>query len=323
MGKQLPQPIWIGEPDARVSGEFHRALADQFRALQRIAIDAGDETFRLSKRPLALGATDFVGETLRDVPCLGEAMRRIARGYNLLHGGQFNHVDHCPRFLTYRISDKGFPFALDPDDDTAVATMESVLIMLHAMLSIAVGRDLRSVLRLVRTRRRRTAHETSALRFWSAPVRYGAPAYSLVYAADAASLPVRTGVPVTATAVYDWIIRAAETHEAAGSADDLVRRVQAAIVSGDHDQEQIARQLGLSVATLRRRLAQQRRSFRMLRAETLLRRARTMLSNGHSVEVVAEALGFADARSFRRAFKEWTGDTPSAFLATVARTGAT
>ena len=61
----------------------------------------------------------------------------------------------------------------------------------------------------------------------------------------------------------------------------------------------------------------------MLRAETLLRRARTMLSNGHSVEVVAEALGFADARSFRRAFKEWTGDTPSAFLATVARTGAT
>lgn len=319
MSKQLPHSIWIDDPGAQVSGEVHRALADQFRALQRIAIDAGDETFRLSKRPLALGATDFVGETLRDGPCLGEAMRRIARGYNLLHGGQFNHVDQCPRFLTYRISDKGFPFALDPGDDTAIATMENVLIMLHAMLSIAAGQDLRSMLRLVRTRRRRTVHETSTLRFWGAPVRYGAPAYSLVYAADAASLPVRKGVSVTATAVYDWIIRAAETHEAGGAADDLVRRVQAAIVSGDHDQEQIARKLGLSVATLRRRLAQQRQSFRTLRAETLLRRARTMLADGHSVEAVAEALGFADARSFRRAFKEWTGDTPSAFLATMAQ----
>ena len=71
--------------------------------------------------------------------------------------------------------------------------------------------------------------------------------------------------------------------------------------------------MGLSVATLRRRLSGEGFTFRALREEVLNETARRLLSGGKSVSDVAEALGFSDARAFNRAFKDWNGVTPKAF----------
>jgi AraC-like DNA-binding protein len=71
-----------------------------------------------------------------------------------------------------------------------------------------------------------------------------------------------------------------------------------------------ARELGVSVRTLRRRLAEDRQSFRALTQELQVERACAMLRNpDFTLQAVAYALGFADAAAFHRAFRRWTGLT--------------
>jgi AraC-like DNA-binding protein len=53
--------------------------------------------------------------------------------------------------------------------------------------------------------------------------------------------------------------------------------------------------------------------FRELRAEALNDQARALLDGRCALLDVAEALGFADGRSFARAFKSWNGITPSSY----------
>lgn len=98
--------------------------------------------------------------------------------------------------------------------------------------------------------------------------------------------------------------------------DDLLESVASRLRHGLHEaprQGEMAGHINLSERTLRRRLAQRDTSFRELRDTTRCARALDLLANtGMTISEVAQALGYADARSFRRAFKRWTGALPTA-----------
>jgi AraC-like DNA-binding protein len=75
-----------------------------------------------------------------------------------------------------------------------------------------------------------------------------------------------------------------------------------------------ARELGLSVRSLRRRLSEEGVCYRDLVQSTLEAAAIHLLSSPRqSVQETAQATGFADASTFQRAFKQWTGCTPTEF----------
>jgi len=81
-------------------------------------------------------------------------------------------------------------------------------------------------------------------------------------------------------------------------------------------QSELSRQLNLSERSLRRRLDKQDVGFRALRDAALYERARDLLQNSSStIAEVAQAVGYSDARAFRRAFKRWSGELPTAFRA--------
>ena len=98
---------------------------------------------------------------------------------------------------------------------------------------------------------------------------------------------------------------------------DVVQQVYDALGSdlqvSTPSQAWVARRLGMSERSLKRRLQERQTSFRELREAQLLERSRMLLRDGLSVESVAEVLGFSEARAFRRAYKRWTGQSPSAF----------
>lgn len=74
--------------------------------------------------------------------------------------------------------------------------------------------------------------------------------------------------------------------------------------------DQLAAQLRVSRRTVHRLLAREGIDYSALLDKQRLERARSMLSRGDSAETIAEALEFSDGRSFRRAFRRWTGLSP-------------
>lgn len=78
------------------------------------------------------------------------------------------------------------------------------------------------------------------------------------------------------------------------------------------DQLAVASLINVSSRSLRRQLEQQGTSFRHLRNSTRYQRACELLEKtNHSLWRIAEQLGYTDVRSFRRAFKRWSGMLPS------------
>ncbi|MEC7815615.1 MAG: AraC family transcriptional regulator [Pseudomonadota bacterium] len=76
----------------------------------------------------------------------------------------------------------------------------------------------------------------------------------------------------------------------------------------------VASTLFVSERTLKRRLQEEDASFQNLVDQVRLERARDLLrSTGLNLSQIADALGYADAANFTRAFKRWTGLSPSHF----------
>lgn len=77
--------------------------------------------------------------------------------------------------------------------------------------------------------------------------------------------------------------------------------------------DKVAAGLNMSSRTLRRRLSEHDMTFDALQEQVRRARAVSLLNNKDMpIERIAEALGYSDVRGFRRAFKRWTGRSPSA-----------
>ncbi|HET8850688.1 MAG TPA: AraC family transcriptional regulator [Marinobacter sp.] len=82
----------------------------------------------------------------------------------------------------------------------------------------------------------------------------------------------------------------------------------------------VASTLFVSERTLKRRLQEEQASFQNLVDQVRLERARDLLgSTGLNLGQIADTLGYADAANFTRAFKRWTGLSPSQFRAREAQ----
>jgi AraC-like DNA-binding protein len=79
-----------------------------------------------------------------------------------------------------------------------------------------------------------------------------------------------------------------------------------------HDMPSVARALGVSPRSLRRRLAEEGTSFRDVADAALGALAKRLVRDeGRPIEDVAYAMGFSHPSAFHRAFKRWTGATPA------------
>ena len=97
----------------------------------------------------------------------------------------------------------------------------------------------------------------------------------------------------------------------------LVQRVRQALATqpaDTHSAEDLAALLAMSARTLMRQLKEEGASLQALKDEVRLARAQDLLlRTQRPTKQVAAAAGFQNEKSFMRAFKGWTGQTPAEF----------
>lgn len=77
--------------------------------------------------------------------------------------------------------------------------------------------------------------------------------------------------------------------------------------------EDVVEKLGTTERTLRRRLADEGTTYEQLLTGLQRERAIALLGGTTPIALIAHAVGFADASAFSRAFRRWTGKSPTDF----------
>lgn len=149
------------------------------------------------------------------------------------------------------------------------------------------------------------------------PVRihFGAPFSGLGFPSRLLDQPMRTRDPK----LHQVLVHYAETTLAAlprpESVTEKVRRlIVEQFAAGDYSLEDTARALRMSSRTLGRRLADEGTTFKGLVDDTRRRIAlRYVAEHNLGLSEIALLAGFTETPSFYRAFRRWTGMTPSKY----------
>ena len=151
-------------------------------------------------------------------------------------------------------------------------------------------------------------------RFFGCPVQFGAGENAFVLSAKDADRPLPSANRQLA-AVFDRML----TEELARlDKSDVVSRCRAAVLerlsSGEGTEEDTAKQLHMSPRTLQRKLAEANITYLKLVDDTRKDLALRYIEDPRrSVTDITFSLGFSQPSAFTRAFKRWTGLSPSEY----------
>lgn len=149
------------------------------------------------------------------------------------------------------------------------------------------------------------------------PVHFGHRTNAIVFDRDVASISLRTAQPHVAAYLEDVARAAAErlVPRAEGRGDlpaSIRHAVREAVETGDAQIATVARRLGMSTRTLQRALARHGLVFRRVVDEARWEIAAPLVAHSDApIDRIAERLGYAEAKAFRRAFRRWSGVSPT------------
>lgn len=149
--------------------------------------------------------------------------------------------------------------------------------------------------------------------YFGCAIRYDAPRDLLVLKADDLDRPFPGHNPELINILTPALSSALDELQSQSSIREQAKRVmKRRLASGRPEVSAIAADLGLSERTLQRRITEEGATFRELLMEARKEMGRQLLSDANAdIDEVACLLGYQDASSFYRAFRDWEGITPS------------
>ncbi|MBC3883638.1 AraC family transcriptional regulator [Undibacterium griseum] len=151
--------------------------------------------------------------------------------------------------------------------------------------------------------------------FFGCPVRLGADQSRIVIAHSV--LQQRLAAPDMARVQAARLACDAELSAAGLAGRQTLLHQLMALQCEFHNVSHMAAALQMSPRTLQRLLAREGMSYFEITEQVRTGRARRLLQQTGDLEQIAEQLGYSDSRSFRRAFRRWTGLSPAQYRQAV------
>jgi AraC-like DNA-binding protein len=151
--------------------------------------------------------------------------------------------------------------------------------------------------------------------FFHAPVRFNQETATLVFPARWLAHRIAGADPIFRQ-VFEAHVQQLEAGMDDGWKENLRRMLRTEILANRCSATAVAGRLAVHPRTLSRRLHADGAGYRNLVGETRFEVARQLLAqNGIPLSQVAAALGYSEASAFTRAFRRWSGQTPTAWRA--------
>ena len=302
---------------AAIAAPGERIEVDKIDAILRVAIPLiHDPAFGLHSarcwHPSELGVLGYAwlsSSTLRT------GLERAVRYSRLVGERGVTEIEDTKLGLKVRFSAKRGNPAVVP---VAAVFVDIVMALLLDLCRMNAGAALQPVAAALR--RRKPDPADAYQRFFGCSVQFGADENTFVLSAKDADRPLPSANRQLA-AVFDRML----TEELAQlDKSDVVSRTRAAVLehlsSGEGTAEDTAKQLHMSSRTLQRKLAEANTTYLQLVDDTRKDLALRYIEDPRrSVTDITFSLGFSQPSAFTRAFKRWTGRSPSGYRAGMAR----
>ncbi len=295
-------------PDARVS------LSKEILLWRLISAATPDHSFginagaKVQARDLGvLGYSMYFSSSLR------KALMRATRYFRILTGAVSLSMTSHPRHYVMLVES---PF------DIGIHLRHVVDMRMAVILSVAREITAEEVLPAwVEFPYARPATIRDHERFFRCPIRFSQPTARLVLRDKDADLPVVRGDNTLVGYLDQYAEGVLRTLVGEGSVPDRMRAaIWADLSSGVPTVETVASMLGTSPRTLQRNLRSEGTCFRRVLDDMRREMSEACLRDRKlSVSDVAFLGGYRDTASFHRAFKRWTGMSPSQYRKTRVR----
>lgn len=297
------RPSTVRNPQARISAEQMERISGH--AMKEL----DDESLGWSRRPLPWGSYGMLIRASLSAPTLGVALKRWCRHHGLICDNLALHIEPEGACMVLR--------EIEPLGDLREFCMVSLLRNLHGVACWLI--DSRLALRRSDFPYPAPHHAEIYPLIFPGPIRFEAhdrePSQArLWFDPSYLNLPIRRDEK----ALRQMLQRALPLQVLPYRRDRLLlRQVRQALLSqpqASHNAAALARVLGLSVRTLHRALREEGTRLQALKDEVRQERARELLERSRqAIKQIAASVGFRSEKSFIRAFKGWTGQTPAAW----------
>jgi AraC-like DNA-binding protein len=289
----------LGLPRLRVSV---LQLERFYAALRR---ETQDELFGYFARPVPPGSYATLARLLTGSVDLGCALENGFRFYRLFDRHAYWRLEAEGRQATLSVT----PRDRDRDQAGSIFFVQAMLLSPWRMAVWLGGRPI--PLDEVRLPRRFSQFAAETRHLFGREPSFGRGPASLRFASECLSWRV-VRAPGDADAYAKASLRDQLLAPAQATFESELRALLAdATPLADVSLEHAARRLGLSRASLTRKLAQRGLSFQRLKDDLRRDHAIALLTgSSQSIAEIAERVGYSAPSAFQRAFREWTGVSP-------------
>jgi AraC-like DNA-binding protein len=296
-GAAIPQSLLL-QPEARLTRQQYVAL------YRTVAATLDDEMLGLWSRPIRTGTLKYLMLSLLDAPTVLVALNRFVRFWNLLLDDYRLQISTKNNLVRLALVER------TPGTPVTPLGHELMMKLVHGIASWLLGREISP--RRVDFTFARPRHVEDYAFLYPGEVHFNAGTTGICFDyEDCAALFKREKHELWAflkRAPEDWTFSALHRASIAARTREYLEQELARPVTI----QDLAQAMHTSVRTLNRRFAEEGTHFQAVKDGLRRDIAVHRLTNSNTgVAALAFDLGFADATGFCRAFRQWTGSSPS------------